>query len=80
MMMGRRAGGRAAGDGRCGAPRACAPRSADASRTRPLLTRPLTHPSPPNSNITWLDALVLSLAELAGAFFGALLHFLHFYP
>lgn len=31
-------------------------------------------------NIGWLDFAVLSLAEVAGAFLGACLHFLHFYP
>jgi glycerol uptake facilitator-like aquaporin len=31
-------------------------------------------------NITWVDFVVLSLAELAGAFLGAVLHYLHFYP
>lgn len=38
------------------------------------------HNPPPASNITWLDALLLSLAEVAGAFLGAVLHWLHFYP
>ncbi|KIY95850.1 putative glycerol uptake facilitator protein [Monoraphidium neglectum] len=31
-------------------------------------------------NITWVDFVVLSLAEVAGAFVGAVLHWLHFYP
>lgn len=31
-------------------------------------------------NITWVDFVVLSLAEVAGAFLGACLHWLHFFP
>jgi hypothetical protein len=52
--------------------------------TAPLRSPACPHTAPsrtnPLRNITWLDFVVLSLAELAGAFFGAGMLWLHYFP